>query len=223
MGLTHTHTQKHTCVTDIRFIQRCQHQQRHYNPLINGEVRVQAHILLSLRHHGIALTHYRWSPVFLSVCLSIKPDYPWGPAAKSQLLYMCVSGTSHTHWCIGRVSAHMVTPHIKLWWLLLFCDFTHRSAWVSVCVCRCEEGQHTHSPGRSAAVWTLSLFSSQRSVWKAHCLANRGVREAGSPTPLLNLQVQTFSCTMVSREQTLPVFTALFWAVRYEKQLHNSV
>lgn len=43
------------------------------------------------------------------------------------------------------------------------------------------------------------------------------------PPPLLNLQVQTFNCTIVSREQTLPVSRALFCAVCCVKQLHNAV
>ena len=46
---------------------------------------------------------------------------------------------------------------------------------------------------------------------------------AGSPPPLLNLQVRTFSCTMVRREQTLPVSRALFCAVCRVKQLQNAV
>lgn len=81
--------------------------------------------------------------------------------------------------------------------------------------------------GCSAAVWTLSLFSSQRSQWKAHCFANRGVAEQAAlplqtPAALLNLQVRTLSCTMVSREQTLSVSTALFCPVCHVKQLQNA-
>lgn len=57
---------------------------------------------------------------------------------------------------------------------------------------------------------------------------NRGVAERAvpplqTPPPLLNLQVRTFSCTMVSREQTLSVPRALFCAVCCVKQLQNAV
>lgn len=173
-------------------------KQRRYKLYINEEVKGLIHTLPSHCHHGIGLTHYRWSPVCLSVCLSIKTAYPWGPAAKSQLLQVLASH-SHTHineWLTGRVSARVVTLHIKLWRLLWL--YTPRQR--SLCAWK------VNTVGCSVAVRTLSLFSSQRSVWKAYCFVNHGVAEQAvpplqTPPPLLNLQVRIFSCTMVSREQ----------------------
>lgn len=57
---------------------------------------------------------------------------------------------------------------------------------------------------------------------------NRGVAERAVPPlqippPLLNLQARTFSCTMVSREQSLSVSRGLFCAVCCVKQLQNAV
>lgn len=184
------------------------------------------HTLLSFYHHGISLTCYRWSPVCLSICLSIKPDYPWGPAAKSQLLQVFVLwARTHTHrheWPAGRVSAQVVTLHIKLWRLLWLYTPQQRSLCACVCVWK------VNTVSSSAAVWTLSLFSSQRSVWKAYCCANHGVTERAvppqpTPAPLLNLRVWTVICTMVCTAQTLPVSGTSFFVVCCVKQLQNAV
>lgn len=81
--------------------------------IINEEAKGPAHMLPSSRHHGIGLTHYRWSPVCLLVCLSIKPAYPWGPGVltnsyvapytqayvhkhTTERLRSCVSSRGHT-------------------------------------------------------------------------------------------------------------------------------
>lgn len=65
---------------------------------INEEVKGPAHMLPSPRHHGIGLTHYRWSPVCLSVGLSIKPAYPWGPAAvATPYVARCTQAYVHKH------------------------------------------------------------------------------------------------------------------------------
>lgn len=107
-----------------------------------------------------------------------------------------------------------------------FCDFTHRSSGVCVPVCVCVWKVNTVSS--SAAVRTLSLFSSQRSVWKAYCCANHGVTERAvppqpTPAPLLNLRVWTVICTMVCTAQTLPVSGTSFFVVCCVKQLQNAV
>lgn len=71
---------------------------------------------------------------------------------------------------------------------------------------------------------TLSLFSSQRSAWKAHCFVNLGVAEQAVPplqTPplLLNLLLHTF--TMASIEETLSVSRAFLCSVCCARQLQN--
>lgn len=121
----------------------------------------------------------------------------------------CVSSSGHT--------AHQaVTAFVTL----------HTAAEESVCLCVCVWKVNTVSS--SAAVRTLSLFSSQRSVWKAYCCANHGVTERAvppqpTPAPLLNLRVWTVICTMVCTAQTLPVSGTSFFVVCCVKQLQNAV
>lgn len=95
---------------------------------INEEVKGPTHRLPSPRHHGIGLTHYRWSPVCLLGRLSIKPAYPWGPAAvrpsyvarytqahvhkhRTERLRSCVSSRGHTahQTALAFVTLHATT------------------------------------------------------------------------------------------------------------------
>lgn len=144
--------------------------------------------LPSLPHHGISLTRYRWSPVWLCVCLSIKADYAWGPAAKSQLLQGCVMGLILTHMNGSQVECQLKWSHCRSNCEGL-CDFKRHG--LGVYFCMCVWMWKVNTVGSAAALWTLSLFSSQRSVWKAYCM-NLGVSEWAvsplqTPPPLLNL------------------------------------
>lgn len=132
--------------------------------------------------HGIGLTRYRWSPVCLSVCLLIKPDYSGGPRSKvTTSLSVCLGPShspspSHTHthmneWLTGRVSARVVTLHIKLWRLLwLYTPRQGESVWA----------WKVNTIVSSPAARTLSLFSSQGSAWKAALLGESPRRGVGS-------------------------------------------
>lgn len=151
----------------------------------------------------------------LSDCASVCPSNqitPEAPAAKSQLLQGCVMGLILTRMNGSQVECQLKWSHCRSNCDGL-CDFKHRS--VGVYFCMCVWMWKVNTVSRSAALRTLSLFSSQRSVWKAYCCMNLGVAEWAvsppqTPSPLLNLQVRTLSCTMVSREHLVSCFQRVF-------------
>lgn len=124
----------------------------------------------------IVLSPWHWSDTLslitcVSVSLSVCPSSQMRPCSKvttSLSVFGLTHTYTHTHQGLtGLVSACVVTLHIKLWRLLWL-----HTLKCNACVC----AGVVNTFGRAAAVWTLSLFSSQRSVWKAHCV-NRGVAE----------------------------------------------
>ena len=170
------------------------------------------------RHHPPVTMASVWHIIagHLSVRPSVCPSNQITHEAlqQSHNFFKCFSVASHTHahtheWLPGRVSAHMVTLHIKLWRLLWFCDFAHCDGGVSVC----EWKVKTHTRSLCCRVDIKPIFQPEVRV-KSVLFCESWRREAGSPLPLLNLGVRTFSRTMASREQTLPVCRALFCAVR---------
>lgn len=95
---------------------------------INEEVKGPTHRLPSSRHHGIGLTHYRWSPVCLLVRLSIKPAYPWGPAVVRPSY---VGARTQTQGRAAQVVCQLAWSHCTSN-CGGFCDFTRHNSRASV-------------------------------------------------------------------------------------------
>lgn len=208
------------------FVQPRQLQQRHYKLSINEEVRGHTHItvLLSPWHQSDMLSLVTCLSVHLSVYQTRLPMRPCSKVTTSSSL--CLMGShSHSQTWMARRSCVSSSGHTAHQAVTAFVTL-HTAAEESVCLCVCVWKVNTVSS--SAAVRTLSLFSSQRSVWKAYCCANHGVTERAvppqpTPAPLLNLRVWTVICTMVCTAQTLPVSGTSFFVVCCVKQLQNAV
>lgn len=202
------------------FVQPRQLQQRHYKRSINEEVRGHTHItvLLSPWHQSDMLSLVTCLSVHLSVYQTRLPMRPCSKVTTSSGLCLMAS---HSHAWMAHRSCVSSSGHTAHQAVTAFVTL-HTAAEESVCVCVWK----VNTVSTSAAARTLSLFSSQRSAWKAYCCVNHGVAEPAiplQPPPLLNLRVWTVICTMASTVQTLPISRTLFCVICSVRQLQEAV